>query len=66
MSDMNDQRRARDVTCERCGTVFTCNLSGKCWCASMPFRLPLPDADDDEGFKDCLCKQCMEAIAQGR
>jgi len=49
----------RSVTCARCGTVFTCSLSGDCWCADEPYRLPMTKAV----IEDCLCRDCMRKAA---
>jgi hypothetical protein len=53
---------SRRMTCARCGTSFDCGLSGDCWCASEPVRLPLPgDADED-----CVCAACLRTMAETR
>ncbi|MGB3274289.1 MAG: cysteine-rich CWC family protein [Xanthobacteraceae bacterium] len=49
---------SRRLTCGRCGTAFTCDLSGQCWCAGEAARLPLPKPGDD-----CLCPTCLRATA---
>ncbi|MGY8677358.1 cysteine-rich CWC family protein [Bradyrhizobium sp. UFLA05-153] len=44
----------RQIVCSRCGTAFSCALSGSCWCAEETARLPMPtDAED------CLCRDCL-------
>ncbi|WP_245259223.1 cysteine-rich CWC family protein [Afipia clevelandensis] len=48
----------RTLSCARCGTAFTCNLSGSCWCSDETAKLPLPA----EG-EDCLCQACLRAAA---
>jgi ribosomal protein S14 len=48
----------RRLACSRCGTEFTCNLAGPCWCAEEPARLPMPV---DGG--DCLCRDCLRLLA---
>ena len=42
----------------RCGTEFSCNPSGPCWCSEEAFRLPMPV---DGG--DCLCPDCLRKAA---
>jgi hypothetical protein len=51
----------RALACPRCGTAFTCDLSGRCWCAVEAARLPMPA----EG-EDCLCPACLRAEAARR
>ena len=49
---------ARQLVCSGCGTPFTCNLAGECWCAEETIRLPMPA----EGA-DCLCRECLRKLA---
>jgi hypothetical protein len=49
---------ARRLVCSRCGTEFTCDLSGACWCAEETAKLPMPA----EG-EDCLCRDCLRQMA---
>jgi hypothetical protein len=51
----------RALTCPRCGTAFTCDLSGRCWCMDETATLPMPS----EG-EDCLCQACLRAKAGKR
>jgi hypothetical protein len=53
--------RGRRVVCARCGTDFSCGLSGECWCASVPVRLPLPT----DSTEDCLCPSCLRKAGEG-
>ncbi len=48
----------RALNCPRCGTAFTCNLSGHCWCMDETVKLPMP-----AGGEDCLCQACLRAAA---
>jgi hypothetical protein len=48
----------RRIACEKCGTEFTCSLSGACWCREESFRLPMP-----AGGGDCLCPDCLRKMA---
>ncbi|WP_081602530.1 cysteine-rich CWC family protein [Afipia felis] len=57
-SSQNLDQSCRKVVCSRCGTEFTCDLSGHCWCAEETVRLPMPR----EG-EDCLCPSCLRASA---
>jgi len=52
--------RGRRVVCTRCGTDFSCGLSGDCWCASVTVRLPLPG----DSTEDCLCPSCLRKAAK--
>ncbi len=62
MSLTTQEKKGRDrpVTCERCGTPFTCTLGGPCWCSGEDFKLPLPPQSDTS---DCLCPSCLKAYA---
>jgi hypothetical protein len=51
---------SRQLSCARCGSGFACSLSGECWCAAEPFRLPMPAHDGG----DCLCPDCMRELAR--
>ena len=48
-------------TCPKCGKTFECVHSKDCWCAKVTLdekaRIRLT------GYKDCLCKECLEEIA---
>gem|GEM_PF-3432036 len=50
---------SRQVVCSRCGTAFTCALSGPCWCAEETVRLPMPSDGED-----CLCRDCLRKAAE--
>jgi hypothetical protein len=49
----------RTLNCARCGTAFECGLSGQCWCAAEPYRLPMTMA----AVEDCLCPACLRKAA---
>jgi hypothetical protein len=55
----------RQLACARCGTEFTCNVGGPCWCSEEAVRLPLPQPGvaSPTGFNDCLCRDCLRALA---
>jgi hypothetical protein len=46
------------MDCSACGTEFSCDPAGRCWCAEQDFRLPMPT----EG-QDCLCRACLTKLA---
>ncbi|WP_369721024.1 MULTISPECIES: hypothetical protein [unclassified Bradyrhizobium] len=48
----------RRLACSRCGTEFSCDRSGTCWCAEEPARLPMPVKGED-----CLCRECLRKSA---
>ncbi|MEW6767418.1 MAG: cysteine-rich CWC family protein [Pseudomonadota bacterium] len=52
------QAKTRALTCPRCGTAFSCDLDGTCWCAAETAKLPMP-ADGE----DCLCVNCLREAA---
>jgi len=49
----------RRLTCARCGAAFDCGLSGDCWCAAEPYKLPMSATPAE----DCLCPACLRAAA---
>jgi len=51
--------KPRKLACARCGTPFECGLSGECWCAAEPYRLPMTNA----AAEDCLCPACLRKAA---
>ena len=52
----------RRLACARCGVAFGCDLSKDCWCGQEAARLPLPASGT--GFADCLCRDCLRAVAE--
>jgi len=54
---------ARTLTCESCGSDFSCDPGGSCWCFEEAVRLPLPKAGRST-FKDCLCAKCLTKLAR--
>jgi hypothetical protein len=57
----NPTAASRRLTCARCGAAFECGLSGECWCAAEPYRLPL---DIFGAQADCLCPACLRKAAK--
>ncbi|HZL32254.1 MAG TPA: cysteine-rich CWC family protein [Pseudolabrys sp.] len=55
----NPSAAKRAVACARCGAAFACGLSGECWCAAEPYRLPMTLA----ATEDCLCPACLRKAA---
>ncbi|QUS41198.1 hypothetical protein RPMA_21890 [Tardiphaga alba] len=49
---------SRRLTCSACGAEFGCDLSGNCWCAEEPAKLPMPTTGGD-----CLCRDCLREAA---
>jgi hypothetical protein len=49
---------SRRLICSACGTEFGCDLSGNCWCAEEPAKLPMPTTGGD-----CLCRDCLREAA---
>jgi hypothetical protein len=54
MTNRLENQPSRLLGCSGCGTEFTCNPTGPCWCAEETFLLPMPL---DGG--DCLCADCL-------
>jgi hypothetical protein len=59
----NPAATSRRIACARCGTPFACGLSGDCWCAAEPYRMPMPLGESAE---DCLCPDCLRKAADAR
>lgn len=59
MTNRLENPPSRQLACSRCGTAFTCSLSGPCWCADESFRLPMPVDGED-----CLCPACLRKMAR--
>jgi hypothetical protein len=59
MTNRQEIPNPRQLACSACGTSFTCNPTGPCWCAEETARLPMPA----EGA-DCLCAACLRNLAQ--
>jgi hypothetical protein len=49
------------IACKGCGTVFTCDPAGACWCMEESFRLPMPPEADEDAT--CLCPACLRDAA---
>ncbi|HET6839301.1 MAG TPA: cysteine-rich CWC family protein [Bradyrhizobium sp.] len=58
MTNRSGNPASRRLACSRCGTEFTCNPAGSCWCAEETLRLPMPA----EGG-DCVCRECLRKLA---
>jgi hypothetical protein len=59
MTNRKGYSSARDLACSRCGTAFSCNPEGDCWCKAETARLPMPV----EG-EDCLCRECLSKMVE--
>jgi hypothetical protein len=57
MTNRLENVASRRLACSRCGTEFSCNLGGACWCAQ---ETVLPKPADGE---DCLCRDCLRKMA---
>jgi hypothetical protein len=55
----------RQLACARCGQAFACNVGGPCWCGQVEVKFPLPKPGEPSptGFEDCLCRDCLQAVA---
>ena len=55
----------RQLACARCGKSFACNVGGPCWCGEVEVMFPLPKSGEPSptGFDDCICADCLRALA---
>jgi len=58
MTNRKEYSSARRLACSRCGTEFSCNPEGRCWCKEETVSLPMPVAGED-----CLCRDCLRKLA---
>ena len=58
MTNSLGNQEPRRIACSACGTELTCSLTGSCWCAEEPARLPMPGTGED-----CLCRACLRKMA---
>lgn len=52
-------------SCPRCGRMFKCSKSGRCWC----FEVALPPDMLDEiekNYDRCLCPICLNEFVSGK
>ena len=47
--------------CSQCGAAFECKQAQGCWCAELPWMLPVP-TDGTDPAKGCLCPECLRAV----
>jgi hypothetical protein len=59
MTNRTETITKRQLKCASCGTEFSCDVAGDCWCKDETLRLPMPVAGED-----CLCQNCLRALAQ--
>jgi hypothetical protein len=49
--------------CPRCGNVFHCSKSGKCWCYEV--MVPADRLEMiEEAYDTCLCPACLNELAK--
>jgi hypothetical protein len=58
MTNRTENPAPRRLACSGCGTEFSCELSGDCWCAEETAKLPMPAQGSD-----CLCRDCLRRMA---
>jgi hypothetical protein len=59
MTNWKEYSSERRLACSGCGTEFSCNPEGHCWCKAETIRLPMPVAGED-----CLCRECLRKAAR--
>jgi hypothetical protein len=57
---------ARRLVCEACGTEFSCDPAGGCWCFQETIRLPMPIEGQGNVTQDCLCRDCLRKAADAQ
>jgi hypothetical protein len=58
MTNRKGYSSPRRLACSGCGTEFSCDPEGECWCKGETARLPMPLAGED-----CLCRECLRQAA---
>jgi len=54
----------RQLVCAACGTEFSCDPTGACWCMDESVRLPMPTLQQADTNQDCLCRDCLHRLAK--
>jgi len=52
-----------DEKCPRCGAMFTCGKSGKCWCFEVDIASSVLDTIEEK-YNSCLCPLCLKGISE--
>ena len=50
-----------EKVCPQCGVPFECRQETGCWCAELPWKIPVPE-DKRDPAKGCLCPECLRAV----
>ncbi|MFK5856039.1 MAG: cysteine-rich CWC family protein [Bacteroidota bacterium] len=51
-----------DEKCPKCGAMFSCGKSGKCWCYEVDVSPSIIDKIE-KTYSSCLCPDCLKAEA---
>ncbi len=51
-----------DEKCPRCGTLFTCSKSGKCWCYEINVSESVQEKISKK-YSTCLCPECLKLLS---
>jgi len=57
----NNSSTPVNITCPRCGTVFTCSHSSDCWCNTMELSDEIRQYLA-EHYTTCVCRECLEEL----
>jgi hypothetical protein len=52
---------AKTSTCPKCGSTFTCDHGGKCWCSEIKLSQETLDYLV-KTYKGCLCPECLKTF----
>jgi hypothetical protein len=57
------QKIVEDTVCPKCGNVFHCSTSSKCWC----YEYDVPSdtmAMLQDVYEGCLCPECLNSYTR--
>ncbi|MGM0647304.1 MAG: cysteine-rich CWC family protein [Bacteroidota bacterium] len=55
----NMHSSGKEKKCPRCGKLFICECSPRCWCTKYTISSSVRDSLEAQ-FADCLCEDCLK------
>ncbi|MBK7029591.1 MAG: cysteine-rich CWC family protein [Bacteroidales bacterium] len=60
---MPNNRSEEEKKCPRCGKLFVCSASARCWC--YEFDIPVDQLEIIErDYNSCVCPDCLKSFAE--